>query len=311
MRLRLALAFGLVQAMAAHCGAEDSFIAQSFGGRPLGLGSAFSAVADDASALLWNPAGLAQVTQPLVFGSQSHLEFSENVYATAAIVPLGRAGTAGLAVQHLNLQNAALTRPVLDASGNPVLDPATGRPLDEITGFGTENDATILAGWGMSLAAPVMGGGSVKLLIGKAGPVAGFGIGADAGVLVRWAGAWRAGLAVDDLGATSVRWHDGTRTRLEPATRLGLAWNPDRAWLFSAEVRTPVIRPRVLASLGAEWRFADALALRAGVDDARFSAGAGLRMPVGREDSFVMADYAIVTGASGEDRNKVSLTLGW
>jgi len=44
---------------------------EGFGARGLGMGGAFSAVADDATAASWNPAGLAQLDQPQIqFGGQ-------------------------------------------------------------------------------------------------------------------------------------------------------------------------------------------------------------------------------------------------
>ena len=40
---------------------SSAFVDIGFGARPLGMGHAFSAITDDANAILWNPAGIAEV----------------------------------------------------------------------------------------------------------------------------------------------------------------------------------------------------------------------------------------------------------
>lgn len=46
-----------------------------FGARALGMGGAYTAVADDYSAIYWNPAGLADLNNSQFFGELSHLNF--------------------------------------------------------------------------------------------------------------------------------------------------------------------------------------------------------------------------------------------
>ena len=55
--------------------AQDEVLIGKFfglGARAMGMGGAFLAVADDYSALYWNPAGLAQIHRIEIFGSMSH-----------------------------------------------------------------------------------------------------------------------------------------------------------------------------------------------------------------------------------------------
>jgi len=288
--------------------AEDSFLGLAFGGRPLALGGAYTAVADDAQATLWNPAGLAQMSGFSFAGSQNHLSFTDNAYAVSLTGALGPWGTASVAIQHLVVQNIAMTRPVLDGNGNPVLDPSTNQPLVEIAGFGQESDATFLVGYGVAVTHWLMIGGAGKWLVGKAGRTSGSGFGADAGMLVRLARHWRVGVAADDLGRTTVRWRDGVRTVLPSAGRLGVAWEPYPKWLVSVEGASPLAKLRVVTGAGVEWRYAEFLAFRAGLNDGRVTGGAGFRMRLGAGPSFASADYAFVTGSQYEDRNR--LTLG-
>ena len=61
---------------------EDEVSIGSFfgvGARAMGMGSAFMAIADDYSALHWNPAGLAQIHRIEIYSSLSHERFRNKV----------------------------------------------------------------------------------------------------------------------------------------------------------------------------------------------------------------------------------------
>ncbi len=49
-----------------------------FGARSIGMGSAYTGVADDYSAIYWNPAGLAQIKKMEIYAGLSHLKFSND-----------------------------------------------------------------------------------------------------------------------------------------------------------------------------------------------------------------------------------------
>jgi len=293
---------------------EDTFLNIAFGARALALGGAYTAISDDAQAALWNPAGLAQVHQVSLSGSQNHLSFTQNVFAMTLTMPVQRWGTAALAVQEFNVDNLALTRPVLDVNGNPVLDPTTNQPLVEITGFGAETDGTFLLGYGVAISPWLMIGGAGKVLVGKVGKILGSGYGANAGFILQVARRWRIGLVAEDLGRTTVHWQDGLRTIMEPSGRMGVAWASVTRWLVSAEARSPLLEADVggvKSAFGAEWRYADFLIFRLGADDFRISGGVGFRMSLGKGRSFASADYAFVTGSQFEDRNRLTLAVSF
>ena len=62
----------------ALCAQDDVLIGKFFGvgARAMGMGGAFVAVADDYSALFWNPAGLAQIHRLELSGSLSHERYT-------------------------------------------------------------------------------------------------------------------------------------------------------------------------------------------------------------------------------------------
>jgi len=68
--------------------AATSFVGAGFGARAIGMGGAFVAVADDATAVFWNPAGLAQLERPelsMVMATISALD----MYGRRDWVPVG------------------------------------------------------------------------------------------------------------------------------------------------------------------------------------------------------------------------------
>jgi hypothetical protein len=105
--LRTALAFGWLFAGTAlgFLGASPTgftFMRIGVGARPVGMGGAYTALADDANALFWNPAGLALA--PVFSGSVTMMKLLQSVsYASAGLVaPLGHGLAAGCAGGYLS-----------------------------------------------------------------------------------------------------------------------------------------------------------------------------------------------------------------
>src|SRR5688572_29976247 len=74
------------------------------GARAEGMGGAFTAIADDAYAVYWNPAGLAQITRRHV--ALNHLEFIEKISSQFAslVLPVNRLnGSFGAAVTYVDM----------------------------------------------------------------------------------------------------------------------------------------------------------------------------------------------------------------
>jgi opacity protein-like surface antigen len=79
-----------------------TFMKIGIGARPVGMGGAYTAVADDANALFWNPAGLA--LNPTYGGSVTAMKLLQSVsYASGGLVaPIGRRLAVGLAGGYLS-----------------------------------------------------------------------------------------------------------------------------------------------------------------------------------------------------------------
>ena len=98
------------------------FLSRGIGARPVGMGEAFVAVADDASALSWNPGGLGRLAAPsgvLVYDSMGE---DMGLTYVAGAMPLGP-GVAGIGLTALSYGSLELR----DASG---VKTGTENPMD-------------------------------------------------------------------------------------------------------------------------------------------------------------------------------------
>ena len=81
---------------------KGSFLTMGTGARALGMGSAFCAVADDANAVYWNPAGLTFLSKPEVTGLHINL-WEDTLYDSLNYVhPFAELGTFGVGIIRLS-----------------------------------------------------------------------------------------------------------------------------------------------------------------------------------------------------------------
>ncbi len=80
-----------------------SFLDIGIGARSLAMGGAFTAVANDATALYWNPAGITNILQPTAHFYYAPWFVDIDFTHGAAVVPLGRMGTLGLSITSVTM----------------------------------------------------------------------------------------------------------------------------------------------------------------------------------------------------------------
>jgi hypothetical protein len=80
-----------------------SFLEIGIGARSLAMGGAFTAVADDATALYWNPAGRTNILRPAAHFYYAPWFVDIDFTHGAAVVPLGRMGTIGLSITSVTM----------------------------------------------------------------------------------------------------------------------------------------------------------------------------------------------------------------
>ncbi len=267
MRTPLTIAILLALAttsLALDDGGGRSVFATGAGNRALGLGGAFCAVSDDASAAIWNPGGLGwlerkelQATQTTLFG----LGFNEQF--AALVLPHHRWGTTSLTLRRFGVDGIENR----DDRGVLLGDDLQDTELEVGLGFGREVSRVLSVG------------GTVKMQRQSLAGYSGSGYGLDLGLLARPAAGLSLGAAVRNL--------------VEPKIRLDLDEVPDPTALRGgAAYRRGVGGPLVLlasvdlektSQMDARWHggvqadLYDVLALRAGSAAGNLTAGASVR----------------------------------
>ena len=244
------------------------------GNRALGMGGAYTAVADDAGAALWNPAGLATLQRREISASHTDLfgmGFSEQYLS--------------IALPHWRWGNTSLTMRFFGTDGIEERDDRNVLLGSDLQDSETE----LLLAHAREVRPGFLVGGGVKLQQHSLAGYSGSGFGVDAGLLLNPL------VLASGVGETSSGWTIGLAARnlVEPKVQLDLESVPDprslrfgSAWArqlsgsldgliaFSFE-KTTGMDTRL--HLGMESTYDDMLALRVGSLAGALTAGFGLR----------------------------------
>lgn len=254
-------------------GGGRSVFAIGAGNRALGLGGAYCAIADDASALIWNPGGLGwierrqfAVTQTSLYG----LGFSEQ-YA-GLVLPHHRYGTFAAVLRRF------------------AVDGIEGR--DDrgalVDGDLRDDELELALGYGVALGAHTACGASFKLQRQDLAGYTDSAFGLDVGLLTRPLalisggrrdGGLTFGFAVRNAVSPSLRL-DVERVPDPTAVRAGLAWQRRLGASVGLVTSVDLEKTRNMDQrlhAGAEANLLDLIAMRAGSFAGNLTAGAGVR----------------------------------
>jgi hypothetical protein len=225
----LAMAMGglLASAGFVHAAGKAGAVGAAFlkiapGARAAALGEAFTAVADDASTLIWNPAGLARLRRPEIAATHSQwLQEADHDFMAAAL-PVS-AGTLGLGVTSFSVPNI----------------PKRASDSDAPDGVFDARDAAYNVGWGQSVGDDWAVGLTASYLRQTIDGRSAAGAAATLGAL--WRTPWRAltaGLALRNLGGEIKFDREGDP--LPTTAALGAALrSPNGRFTFSTDLRLP------------------------------------------------------------------------
>jgi hypothetical protein len=253
-------------AFADGIGAFSAF-KNGIGARALAMGGAFVAVADDATAMLWNPAGLAQLEDTRLAGMSTDLyglgithQFIGAVTTFANLgIGLGweRASIDGQIIEEGGVQGGAFTwveQAIVGSLATNVLDVA-------------------------------MAGANVKYYLADNGlGDAASGFGFDLGLLVSLGDMFVIGVNAMDLAGSSIAWDGGTTDVISGLYKAGLAMNLAEGRLVLATDVDFDGTALGNTHVGVEFQVIDELALRGGVvltdnfQDYYFTVGAGINV---------------------------------
>ncbi len=271
------------------------FIAIGVGGRALGMGGAFVALANDVTAGYWNPAGLSLMNYPEIalmhderFGSLINYDYG------AVAFPMGAKSTIGFSLIRLGVDGIPDTRnALLDYNGNGTFDNADRLDYNKISTFNSADWAFYFS-YAKQLSEEFAYGANIKLIRRDLGDNSATGIGFDLAARLRLMDRLALGLNLQDITTTLLAWDTGTKELISPTAKVGGAYFID---LFGGQIAPAVdfdirFENRRYASTahvgpvsadlhaGLEYDFRNLVAVRVGYNDVKqFTLGAGVHLP--------------------------------
>jgi len=321
--------FSIIPAFGGKYVAE--FLEVGVGVRAAGMGEAYCAAGEDASAFWWNPAAPAGHITPQLY--MMHSALYANMYQLDALAYRDKLWGTYLAVSLLRLatDNIPFTRsdgfydygpdgvPGTgdEGEGNGVWDP--GEPVDATAiDMKSEGDYSILIGAAIPISKNLAWGISGKILRQNIGGYTNFGIGADLGFRYKLSERLKFGLTVLDITGTHLKWSTGYSESKLPSLRLGSVYtipvwknkidmlaSGDLEMRFEGASESALIGIDPISMdthLGVEFSFWKHFFTRLGLDRTDFTAGAGLKI------ARFQVDYAFIV-SSIDYVHRVSITL--
>ncbi len=238
-------------------GYAGAYLRIGVGARPLGMGGAFTALSDDATASYWNAAGLGQLEarQIALMGNVTSMGRMLNLATYAH--PMESLGTFGI---------SWLNYGVYDIDGRDTL----GNPTETFSD--SENAFSI--SFGKSLSPNLSIGGSLKYFLHRLASKQATGYGVDIGVMAKIGKNIRIGGKIQDI-SSKIEWDTDSRLEEEfpTVTRLGISIVPQTTPIkISADIESSSER-EARYHIGAEYWIIPSIAARAGYDSDHITAG--------------------------------------
>ncbi len=306
------------------------FLSLGVGARPLGMGGSFVAIADDATAAYWNPAGLGGLDRTEITFMHAGVFGLDSYDFINYIQPLGGSGAFGVSWIRLGIDDIPITKlhipGEMSASNRPYI---SGRMKDTENAFVLSYGGRFKTGipWhGGAKKTGIQVGGNLKILynsVSGAGRDA-IGFGGDIGLVWKTsfisgkdhagAGDLALGVVVQDFFETRIIWNTTASPShmdvISPNVKFGTCYSRQLPSL-SSEVLFAVdadTRYGLEMHYGIEYVLSDVLALRAGVQERDLTAGAGLNVAFARGESTFsfLVDYAFLSHELG-NTHRISL----
>ncbi len=269
---------------AESAGQAGAYLKMGVGARALGMGSAFTAVANDSTAAFWNPAGLAKLKKHEASFMHANLSDDRDYnFFNYAHVLNGKDGKSNgtVAISHINFGIDGIPETREDNNGDPVLDP-NGNV--KIFSYFEDTETNTFISYGRAVTDKFYAGLNLKYLKQKLFTNKADTMGLDFGLMYDWNDKTTLGLSVRDLGE-SMDWDTqaGTKDDVPVTTTFGVAHKCNDKLLVSADLNK-VKDMDVKLFCGAEYQIHDNVTLRVGSHDSDLTLGASFKMDTWRFD---------------------------
>jgi len=257
----------LVLLASSSCAGESSgvagaaaYMSRPYGARPIGLGGAFTAVSDDASALQYNPGALGRIEGTTLQASYASMSMNRTPYQGVVVWNAGASGTFGVGLTGLRIS---------DIDGRD----AEGNPADAFD----SSEMAVTAGYGRAVG-PWLGlGASFKYMMQTLQDNSGSGFGFDVGAHSRFeidtpvVDMLSLGIAISNIGS-KLKWDTDSSHEddLLMTSRYGVAVGatPNEAFRIVATAEGAKTGDRdIELCLGGELWYTETFALRVGHND--------------------------------------------
>ncbi|HBC73820.1 MAG: hypothetical protein A2008_06895 [Candidatus Wallbacteria bacterium GWC2_49_35] len=258
-------------AIAGSAGGAAAYLKMGVSARALGMGEAFSAVADDASAAYYNPAGIGTLEKREFHTMHAMLSLDRKLdFANYVMPDPKRKGVWAFSWTRFGVDEIPETR--VDGLGNPVLD-ANGNVRIFSYFSDVENNYSLT--FGRKINPKRSYGGSLKLLSHSLFDASAKGFGLDLGGRYKTDEKTHIGLVLKNLGA-SLKW-SGSSTVTDTIPVTGVAgisyqWKPKVLTALDLE---KTANEDFKVKFGVEGKVSENIALRAGVNNKKLAVGAG------------------------------------
>jgi hypothetical protein len=259
----LALALPGTQAIFASdgdAGQPGSFLTYGAGARAMGMGRAFAGLADDATAVYWNPGGLANVAQNQAVLQHTTLIDSNSYEYVGYDQIFPTIGTLGVGLAMLNQPSAEFRN-----------------TYNEVGGSFTNQDIGLLLGFGTDITNNLAVGGTLKAVTESMMGLTGAGFGLDLGLMYHPLSLLNVGLTFQNLVAPQIKLQNDAETYpFNMVLGVGAKFFGD-ALKVDLDVSKSSEQNSVKPRFGLEDSPLPDLFIRAGIDDTEIALGAGYR----------------------------------
>ena len=305
------------------------FMALGVGGRALGMGGAFVAVANDVTSGYYNPAGLANLNYPQLalmhseqFGNLVNYDYG------AVAIPFQEDLSFGLSVMRLGVDGIPDTRNArMDTNGDGIIDDSDQLRLDYnlITEFSNQDWAFYLT-FAKRQSEDFYWGVNAKIIRRDLAEYGATGIGFDVGAYYIPMENLYLGANLQDATTTLIAWSTGRNELVSPTLKVGGAYKLTEflgGYIMPALDFDVRFENRQFASnfnlgpvsfdmhAGLEYTYKNLIYIRGGYNDVKqFTIGAGIKLPKLNIDySFARFNESAVERLDDSHRISIMLTL--
>jgi len=264
------------------------FLNLGVGGRALGLGSAYVAIADDATAVYWNPAGLSKLSsQELIFmHAETFGSLLNHDFLSWALPMQNRFQNYTLGFSLMRLGGGDIKVTELPNPNDPIS--SSNRPY--VVKEAGHADYLLTFSFAKETNPGLFYGGNAKLIYRHIVDNSAFGMGIDLGLLYTPTSYLSLGANLKDAVSTLLSYDNGTRETISPSLRTGFSLHKaygDFSFLFTTEAElyfegrkyaAQYWQGDISADMHYGWEavYLEMVAARLGFDRGNFSAGGGL-----------------------------------